>query len=102
MFKISLFRVSIAAVWLYQGFWCKVLGRAHQAGIVASVPGINPSFVMPAIGAAECALAIWVLSGKQRRLAAAAQTVLLAAMNGLGILWAARLIADPIGMLLQN
>ena len=30
---------------------------------------------VPAIGAAECALAIWVLSGKQRRLAAAAQTV---------------------------
>jgi hypothetical protein len=96
-------RIPLAAVWLYQALWCKLLAHApHQGSIVAGVPGLNPSFVLPAIGAAECVLAAWVLSGQRARAAAMTQTALLTAMNVCGIVWAGRMMADPAGMVLQN
>ena len=103
MFNMSFAKIAVAAIWLYQGLWCKLLRHSpHQAGIVAGVPGLNPNLALPTIGAAEFALAVWVLSGRRGRLAAVVQTMLLAAMNGAGLLWAGRMIADPAGMLLQN
>src|SRR5437870_1071048 len=98
-----LIRIPIAMVWLHQGLWCKVLDRsAHQAAIVQASPLWNPRSVSIALGGLECAVAVWVLSGFQLRRAAIAQTVLLAGMNAAGLVWAANLIPDPIGMLLQN
>jgi hypothetical protein len=94
-------RFPLAAVWLYQGFWCKLLGRSpRHRRIVASVPGA--AGLLPAIGAAECALAAWILSGRLPRGAAIAQTALLAGMNAGGLLWAEHEISDPAGMILQN
>ena len=102
----TLIRVAVAAVWLYQGLWCKLLGGAGlQAEIVGSVPWLGAAGahgLLLAIGAAECALAFWTLSGLRLREAAVAQTLMLAVMNGAGLLWASRLIADPAAMLLQN
>ena len=96
----------MAAVWLYQGLWCKLFGAAgRHAEIVGSVPGLGAAAahgLLLAIGAGECALAVWMLSGIRLREAALAQTLMLAAMNGGGLLWAQRLIADPAAMLLQN
>jgi hypothetical protein len=101
-----LIRAALAAVWLYQGLWCKLLGGCERhAEIVASLSLLGATAahcLLLAIGGAECALAIWILAGVQRRAAAAAQTLLLAAMNGGALLWAGRLIADPAAMLLQN
>jgi hypothetical protein len=37
-------RTAIALVWLYQGFWCKLLDRApHHQKIVETVPFLNSS-----------------------------------------------------------
>jgi hypothetical protein len=100
---ITTIRLPIAAVWLYQGLWCKLLGHAaHQAAIVGGVPLLNAQFILPAIGVAECALSAWVLAGWKPFSAAAAQTLLLAGMNIAGIVWSSRLLIDPAGMLLQN
>jgi hypothetical protein len=102
----TLIRTAVAAVWLYQGLWCKLLGGAGRHGeIVGSLPLLGAAAahsLLLAIGAAECALAVWTLAGIRPREAAAAQTLMLAAMNGGGLLWGGRLIADPVAMLLQN
>jgi len=102
----KLIRISIALIWLYQGLWCKVLGgSAHHLAVVAAVPFIGPAAgraVVMVLGLIECALAVWVLSGRQLRKAAIAQTALLAAMNTGGLIWSWRLLPDPAGMLLEN
>jgi hypothetical protein len=99
----ALTRMFLAAVWLHQGLWLKLLGRsARQTAIVAAVAGSNASLALRGIGLAECGMAAWVLSGRRLRSAAIAQTALLTAMNVAGTVWARRLIDDPAGMLLQS
>lgn len=102
----ELIRLSIALVWLYQGLWCKVLGRAPgHAAVISAVPLIGPGgsrVALIALGLVECAIAVWVLWGKRMHQAAIVQTVLLVAMNAGGLIWAWRLIPDPPGMILQN
>lgn len=99
-------RLSIAAVWLYQGLWCKVLGAVpHQQAVISSVPflGVAEARVgLIALGLFECGVAMWVLSGKRMRQAASVQTALLVAMNGGGLIWAWHVIPDPVGMIVQN
>jgi hypothetical protein len=106
MFKPSISRLSLAMVWMYQGLWLKLLDRApRQRAILEAVPYLTPASAQVALGllgATECALGIWVLSAWRPRTAAAAQTALLAAMNGGGILWAKHEIPDIPGMLLLN
>ncbi len=99
-------RTAIALVWIYQGFWCKLLGHApHHRNVVETVPFFNSSRARQALlllGLIECVLAAWVLSGFRAREAALMQTVLLVSMNTAGLLWARSQIPDPVGMLLQN
>ena len=102
----KLIRLAIALVWLYQGFWCKVLGGVprHEA-IIAAVPFIGSTAgrsALIALGLFECSIGLWVLSGRWMRQVAIVQTALLAAMNAGGLIWAAHLIPDPAGMVLQN
>jgi uncharacterized membrane protein YphA (DoxX/SURF4 family) len=102
----KLIRLAIALVWFYQGLWCKVLGGIprHEA-VIAAVPFIGPAaghVALIALGLLECGIGLWVLSGLWMRQAAMVQTVLLAAMNTGALIWAARLIPDPAGMVLQN
>ena len=102
----KLIRLSIALVWFYQGLWCKVLGRAPgHAAAISAVPFIGPAgsrYVLIALGLLECGIAAWVWSGRRMWEAAMVQTVLLAVMNADGLIWAWRLIPDPVGMILQN
>ena len=102
---IWLIRFAVAAVWLYEGVWCKLLGREpNQLAVVGAVPvvgRINGPFLRM-LGAIEAALAVWVLSGAAPLLCAGAQTVLLVTLNANGILWARRLIHDPAGMVVKN
>jgi len=101
-----LIRCAIALVWLYEGLWCKVLGRMpSQERVVEAVPFLGstsaPRFLR-VIGLIECGLAVWVLSGWEPVWAAAVQTALLLTMNANGLIFARRLIHDPAGMIVKN
>jgi len=101
-----LIRAAVAAVWLYEGLWCKLLGReTHQLRIVEAVPRFGPRIGAPflkLLGAAELAVAVWAWSGIAPIPCAAAQTLLLVVLNTGGLLWARRLIHDPGGMVVKN
>ena len=103
---ILLARVAVAAVWLYEGFVCKlVVPSRHQLEVVAAVPGSigdRAVFVLRGIGLVEVALGLWVLSGRLPIAAAAAQTALLLGMNGAGVVFSRRAIPEPGGMLVKN
>ncbi|MBI3782462.1 MAG: hypothetical protein HY270_03575 [Deltaproteobacteria bacterium] len=97
---------AVAAVWLYEGLWCKLLsGVPSQVDVVKSVPLFSPqlaTWLLRVIGVVECGLALWVVSARQPFLAAAAQTALLVGMNTGGLIWARRVIPDPAGMVVKN
>src|SRR5437879_2254270 len=93
-------------VWPYQGLWCKILGGApHHQAVASAIWGLSslsPKLTLVGLGAFECFISVWVLSGRRARLAAVVQTALLVAMNAAGLIWARRLIPDPAGMVVQN
>jgi len=96
----------VAAVWLYEGLWCKLLGREpNQLRIVEAVPRLGPrigaSFLF-VLGAVETLLGIWALTAIAPIQCAVVQTVLLVTLNAGGITWSRRLIHDPAGMVIKN
>jgi DoxX-like protein len=101
-----LIHVSVAAVWLYEGLWCKVLGRERrQLQIVEAVPYFGPrggALFLTTLGAGEIGLAVWVLSGMAPGPCALAQTLLLVTLNASGLIWARHIIHDPGGMVVKN
>jgi hypothetical protein len=101
-----LVRSAVAAVWLYEGLWCKLLrGQAHEFAVVAAVPRYGPRFGAPfllCLGVVEVAIAVWALTGAAPVPGALVQTVLLIALNASGLLWARHLIPDPAGMVVRN
>jgi len=101
-----LIRAAVAAVWLYEGLWCKLLGREkRQFEIVAAVPRYGPRYgalFLRLLGAVEVGMALWALSGALPIPCAAAQTLLLVALNANGLLWARQIIHDPGGMVVKN
>lgn len=101
-----LIRTAVAAVWLYEGLWCKLLrGAPREFEVVRAVPRYGPKFGAPfliALGVVEVAIAAWVLCGIAPTMCAIAQTVLLISLNVNGLLWSRRLIHDPYGMVIKN
>ena len=101
-----LLQSAVAAVWLYEGLWCKVLGRSpHEFEVVEQVPFLAPATahaLLRVLGLVETMLAAWILAGWQPMAAAAAQTVLLVALNSGGIYFSRHRIPDPAGMLVKN
>jgi hypothetical protein len=99
-------RAINAAVWTWNGGWCKLLGRDERhARIVARVPCIGLSrapAVTRALGAGEVLLALAILSGHGPRRLALAQTALLLAMNLGALRWAPDELADARRTLLLN
>jgi hypothetical protein len=96
----------VAAVWLYEGLWCKLLGREpRQLQVVGAVKGLGfslgRSFLL-LLGSVEVALALWVLSGLAPVACALVQTALLVSLNSGGLLWARHIIHDPGGMVVKN
>jgi len=84
----------IAAVWLVNGLFCKVLNLVprHQQ-IVARILG--EAYAAPltiAIGIAEIAMAIWIISGIWQKLNVITQIVIIAAMNTLEFILAPDLL----------
>lgn len=103
---LILIRASVAAVWIYEGLWCKILGRTpSQVDVVESVPRLGPRFgrvFLKFLGAVEFSLAVWVLSGVAPGACAITQTILLITLNANGLLWARHLIHEPAGMVVKN
>ena len=101
-----LIHVAVAAVWLYEGLWCKLLGgEPHQLRVVEAVPAYGPGFglfFLKTLGVIEVGLALWMLSGIAPLLCAVIQTLLLVLLNTCGLLWARQIIRDPAGMLIKN
>ncbi len=103
---VWLIRAAIAAVWLYEGLWCKLLGHdRRQLEIVGAVPRLGLRAGAPflkVLGAAEVGLGLWAWTGLLPIPCATVQTLLLAALNASGLFWARRLIHDPGGMVVKN
>jgi DoxX-like family len=101
-----LIRGAVAAVWLYEGLWCKLLrGQPLEFKVVEAVPHFGPgsgALFLQVLGVAEVALAAWTLTATAPLECAEAQTLLLVALNGGGLLWARRIIHDPAGMIVKN
>lgn len=97
---------AVAAVWLYEGFWCKVLARSrHEFEVVEQVPFLAPATshaLLRLLGVLETALGGWVLTTWQPIEAAAVQTVLLVGLNSAGIYFSRHRIPDPAGMVVKN
>lgn len=77
------FNLFIALVWLVSGLICKLLNLVprHHA-IVARILGEENSLLYTKIiGVLEIAMALWVFSRKNFRLAAIVQAALVATMN---------------------
>ena len=101
-----LIRAAVAAVWFYEGLWCKLLrGEPREFEVVKAVPRFGARFGVPfllTLGAVEVAIGLWVLSGAAPFLCALAQTVLLVSLNANGWIWSRHIIHDPRGMLVKN
>jgi hypothetical protein len=101
-----LIHVAVAAVWFYEGLWCKILnGQPRQVRVVEAMPLYGPriaSTLIKLLGAVEAGLGVWVLTGIAPIVCALAQTALLVTLNFCGLLWARRLIEDPGGMVVKN
>jgi hypothetical protein len=101
-----LIHVAVAAVWFYEGLWCKLLnGQPRQLRVVEAMPlyrsGVAPN-LLKLLGAVETAIGVWILTGIAPIVCAVAQTALLVTLNLCGVLWARRLIDDPAGMVVKN
>ena len=80
-----LFKILIAAVWLVNGLFCKVLNLVprHQQ-IVANILGPDHSRSLTLlIGFSEIGMAAWILSGIRPKLNAITQIAVIIAMNTL-------------------
>lgn len=101
-----LIHIAVAAVWFYEGLWCKLLGgQPRQVRVVETMPLYGPriaSKLLLLLGGVETAIGVWVLTGVAPILCAVAQTALLVTLNSCGLLWARRLIEDPGGMVVKN
>jgi len=79
----NLLTFFIAAVWLVNGLFCKVLGLVpRHKRIVAAILGDEHSRLLTVlIGAAEIVMTLWILSRYRPKLNAVTQIVVIAAMN---------------------
>ena len=83
MIKHKLLNYFIAAVWLINGLFCKVLNLVsrHQQ-IVARILGNEHARLLTfLIGISEIAMAVWILSNIKTRLNAVTQIFVIATMN---------------------
>lgn len=96
----------VAAVWIHQGLWAKILGRdARHAEIVGDVPLIGERWARAAtvaIGTGEVTVALWVLSDRRPVAAATTQTLVLAGMNAGGLALSRDRIPEPRRLLVRN
>jgi hypothetical protein len=75
--------IVIAAVWMINGLFCKVLHLVpRHEQIVSEILGNDHSGAATSvIGVLEILMALWILSGIRKRLCALSQAVIVALMN---------------------
>ena len=96
--------LATAVVWLLFGMWFKVFGLVprHRLIVTAVVGEAGAGPVTLLIGAAETAMALWILSGIYPRVCAAVQSIAIATMNALELSLARDLLLAPILMVCAN
>ena len=79
----KLFNCLIAAVWIANGLFCKVLNLVprHQEIVARILGSDHVALFTRAIGFAEIAMAVWIISGYRTRLNAIIQVAIIATMN---------------------
>lgn len=96
----------VGTTWLIQGLYSKLLGGSpRHLQIVQATPGLDAvagEYALVAIGIAEVAIAVWVLSGKAPRSCAAIQTVALLSMNVMELTFASHLLLWPAALIPVN
>ena len=74
---------SIAAVWLANGLFCKLLNLVpRHRQIVGAILGMDHAVILTrAIGLSETMMAVWIISGIWTRACALTQILIIAVMN---------------------
>jgi|SRR5579863_1386308 len=90
----KLLNYLIAAVWIANGLFCKVLNLVprHQEIVARIIGNAHAGVLTRAIGFSEVAMAVWILSGFRTKLNAIAQIVVIATMNSLEFIMAPDLL----------
>ena len=102
---LATIRLAVAAVWIDEGLWLKMLHPApHELAVTAAVAigRVPPDRLLFGIGCGEVLLGLGVLSGWYPRFLAWVQAGALILMNGIGIVFAGRAISDPVGLVIHN
>jgi len=75
----------IAAVWMINGFFCKILNLVprHETIVSRILHTSNARLLTVLIGLAEIGMAAWIISGVRRRLNVLSQILIIATMNAL-------------------
>ena len=75
----------IAAVWLINGLFCKVLNLVPRHGAIVSriLHTNNARSLTLLVGLAEIGMAAWIISGVHKRFNVIAQILIIATMNAL-------------------
>ena len=94
MVSNKLLNYLIAAVWIANGLFCKVLNLVprHQEIVARVIGNAHSGVLTKAIGFSEVAMAAWILSGFRTKLNAITQVVVIATMNSLEFMMAPDLL----------
>ncbi|MCU7616813.1 DoxX-like family protein [Chryseobacterium sp. PBS4-4] len=79
----KIFNYFIAAVWLINGLFCKVLNLVprHQEIVSRILSDDHSRILTILIGISEIIMAVWILSGFKTKLNAITQIAIIASMN---------------------
>lgn len=90
----KLLNYLIAAVWMANGLFCKVLNFVprHQEIVARIIGSAHAGILTRLIGLAEITMAVWILSGFRTKLNAITQSVIIATMNSLEFMLAPDLL----------
>ena len=99
-------RFVVAAAWVYEGLWAKVLDREPRQGrILVGLPGVGERRARAArlaLGTLETAAAAWILAGRAPRATALVQTAVITAMGEAARRWAREEVTDHRALALQR
>ena len=102
---VTVCRLSLGAVWLYEGLVPKLLFvRPDEVELVrrSGVYFGTPEFFLQLLGAAQVAFAIWLLVGFAQRLAVAIATVGMWTLIILVAIAKPSMLTDPYGALIKD
>ncbi|OQP61699.1 hypothetical protein A3860_31025 [Niastella vici] len=94
MTTYRLLNLLIAAVWIANGLFCKLLNLVprHQEIVARILGNAHATLLTRLIGMAEIAMAVWIISGYRARQNALTQVLIIATMNVLEFILAPDLL----------